>query len=90
MRTFGGFKSDGEFFYGEVIGDEVRRLDNPFWISTEPSGLSTKLDRVEIAVPVAPSPEPAAKPARPAAQGSPQDARPKSAAPAGPRSAYCG
>src|SRR3954470_23834827 len=55
MRTFGGFKSEGEFFYGEVVADEVRRLKHPYWIELEPSGWTAKLGQLEIGVPVAPS-----------------------------------
>lgn len=55
MRTFGGFKTDGESFYGEIVGDEVRRLKHPYWISVEPTALTNKLEELEIAVPVAPS-----------------------------------
>src|ERR1700726_1003644 len=55
MRTFGGFKSQEKFFYGEVRGDEVHILENPYWIDIEPTGEVTKLDLVEVALPVAPS-----------------------------------
>jgi 2-keto-4-pentenoate hydratase/2-oxohepta-3-ene-1,7-dioic acid hydratase in catechol pathway len=55
MRTFGGFKLGDEFFYGEVRGDEVHILENPYWIDIEPTGEVTKLDLVEVALPVAPS-----------------------------------
>jgi 2-keto-4-pentenoate hydratase/2-oxohepta-3-ene-1,7-dioic acid hydratase in catechol pathway len=55
MRTFSGFKLGDEFFYGEVRGDEVHILENPYWIDIEPTGEVTKLDLVEVALPVAPS-----------------------------------
>jgi 2-keto-4-pentenoate hydratase/2-oxohepta-3-ene-1,7-dioic acid hydratase in catechol pathway len=55
MRTFGGFALGDEFFYGEVRGDEVHILENPYWVDIEPTGEVTKLDLVEIALPVAPS-----------------------------------
>ena len=55
MRTFGGFRLGDEFFYGEVIGDEVHILENPYWIDLEPTGETTRLDLVEIGRPVAPS-----------------------------------
>lgn len=55
MRTFGGFRLGDDFFYGEVIGDEVHVLENPYWIDVEPSGKITKLDLVQIGLPVAPS-----------------------------------
>ena len=55
MRTFGGFRLGGEFFYGEVTGDEVHRLRNPYWLEIEPAGDIAKIDLVDVDVPVAPS-----------------------------------
>jgi len=55
MRTFGGFKSGGEFFYGEVRGDEMHVLAKPFWIDIQPTGAVMKLADVDVDVPVAPS-----------------------------------
>jgi 2-keto-4-pentenoate hydratase/2-oxohepta-3-ene-1,7-dioic acid hydratase in catechol pathway len=55
MRTFGGFRSKDKFFYGEVLGDEVRVLKNPFWIDIEPTGETVSLTTVTIGLPVAPS-----------------------------------
>jgi 2-keto-4-pentenoate hydratase/2-oxohepta-3-ene-1,7-dioic acid hydratase in catechol pathway len=55
MRIFGGFRLGEEFFYGEVRGDEVHVLENPYWINIEPTGEITKLSLVEIALPVSPS-----------------------------------
>src|SRR6202011_2947777 len=55
MRTFGGFRSGNEFFYGEVRGDEVHVLENPFWIDIERSGEVVKLPEVRVDLPVAPS-----------------------------------
>src|SRR5712692_1153025 len=55
MRTFGGFRLGEEFFYGEVIGDEVDILENPFWIDIEPTGETTKLSLVDVDLAVAPS-----------------------------------
>jgi 2-keto-4-pentenoate hydratase/2-oxohepta-3-ene-1,7-dioic acid hydratase in catechol pathway len=55
MRTFGRFKFDNEFFYGELVGDEVRVLANPYWIDIEPTGRVAKLASVDIDFPVAPS-----------------------------------
>ena len=55
MRTFGGFRSDNRFFYGEIRGDEVHVLRNPFWISIEPTGETARLTNVIIDLPVAPS-----------------------------------
>src|SRR3979409_244413 len=55
MRTFGGFKLGNEFFYREVIGDEVHILEHPFWIGIEPTGETTKLSLVDVDLAVAPS-----------------------------------
>ena len=55
MRTFGGFKSGKEFFYGEVRGDDVHVLRKPYWIEIEPTGEVKKLASVVIDLPVAPS-----------------------------------
>jgi 2-keto-4-pentenoate hydratase/2-oxohepta-3-ene-1,7-dioic acid hydratase in catechol pathway len=55
MRTFGGFKSGGEFFYGEVRGDNVHVLGKPYWIGIEPTGAARKLEDVDVDLPVAPS-----------------------------------
>jgi len=55
MRTFGGFRAGGEFFYGEVRGEDVEVLAKPYWIDIEPTGQRRKLAEVEIALPVAPS-----------------------------------
>ena len=44
-----------ESFYGEVVGDEVHVLENPYWIDIDPAGDVTRLDLVEIGLPVAPS-----------------------------------
>src|SRR5438067_5638012 len=55
MRTFGGFRAGGEFFYGEVRGEDVEILAKPYWIDIEPTGQKRKLAEVEIALPVAPS-----------------------------------
>ena len=55
MRTFGGFRSAGEFFYGEVIGDSVHILRKPYWLGIEPAGIVRPLADVQIDVPVAPS-----------------------------------
>ncbi len=55
MRTFGGFKLGEKFFYGEVIGDEVHILKNPYWIGIEPTGETTKLSLVDVDLAVAPS-----------------------------------
>jgi 2-keto-4-pentenoate hydratase/2-oxohepta-3-ene-1,7-dioic acid hydratase in catechol pathway len=55
MRTFGGFKSGRRFFYGELIGDEVHELEQPFWIDIQPTGKVHKVADVDIDLPVAPS-----------------------------------
>jgi 2-keto-4-pentenoate hydratase/2-oxohepta-3-ene-1,7-dioic acid hydratase in catechol pathway len=55
MRAFGGFKLGDEFFYGEVIGDEVQILENPYWIDVDPTGETTNLSLTKIHLPVAPS-----------------------------------
>jgi 2-keto-4-pentenoate hydratase/2-oxohepta-3-ene-1,7-dioic acid hydratase in catechol pathway len=55
MRTFGGFRSGDEFFYGELRGDQVHRLALPYWIDTRATGDVLPLADLQIAVPVAPS-----------------------------------
>jgi 2-keto-4-pentenoate hydratase/2-oxohepta-3-ene-1,7-dioic acid hydratase in catechol pathway len=55
MRTFGGFRCDDRFFYGEIRDDEVQVLRNPFWINIEPTGETASLTNVTIDLPVAPS-----------------------------------
>lgn len=55
MRTFGGFRLENEFFYGEVVGDEIYLLESPYWTDIEPNGETMKLSNVEIGLPVAPS-----------------------------------
>src|SRR6478752_4423417 len=56
MRTFGAFwKTDGTLVYGEVQGDRVHLLKQPFWLGLEPSGENLSRHDLEIAVPVAPS-----------------------------------
>ena len=55
MRTFGGFRSGDRFFYGEIRGDEVRVLKNPFWIDIEPTAEIVRLTNVVVDLPVAPS-----------------------------------
>ena len=55
MRMFGGFRLGEEFFYGEVRGDEVHILENPYWIDIEPTGEVTKLSLVDVDLAVAPS-----------------------------------
>jgi 2-keto-4-pentenoate hydratase/2-oxohepta-3-ene-1,7-dioic acid hydratase in catechol pathway len=55
MRTFGGFSSGDELFYGEVRGDDVRVLAKPYWIEIEPTGDVLKLADLRVDLPVAPS-----------------------------------
>ena len=55
MKTFGGFRSGEEFFYGELRGDEVHRLSQPYWIQIQPTGEVLPLTSLQIDVPVAPS-----------------------------------
>ncbi len=55
MRTFGGFRSGDDFFYGEVLGNEVRRLAHPYWLQIQPTGEVFALETVRIDIPVAPS-----------------------------------
>ena len=55
MRTFGGFRSGNEFFYGEVRGDDVHVLAKPYWIEIEPTGDVRKLPDLPVDLPVAPS-----------------------------------
>ena len=55
MKTFGGFRSGDEFFYGELRGDEVHRLSQPYWIQVQPTGEILPLASLQIDVPVAPS-----------------------------------
>jgi 2-keto-4-pentenoate hydratase/2-oxohepta-3-ene-1,7-dioic acid hydratase in catechol pathway len=55
MRTFGGFKSGSEFFYGEVRGEDVHLLAKPYWIDIQATGDVRKLARVDVDLPVAPS-----------------------------------
>src|SRR6266513_794841 len=55
MRTFGGFRLGDQFFYGEVRGDEVHVLADPYWIGIEPTKQVAKLAAIDIDRPVAPS-----------------------------------
>src|SRR4029077_757723 len=55
MKTFGGFRSGNESFYGELRGDEVHRLSQPYWIQVQPTGEILPLANLKIDVPVAPS-----------------------------------
>jgi len=55
MRTFGGFLGDGSLIYGEVRGDEVHLLTQPYWLSLEFSGETRSLGKLKIGLPVQPS-----------------------------------
>ena len=55
MKTFGGFRSGNKVFYGELRGDEVHRLSQPYWIEVQPTGEILPLGNVQIDVPIAPS-----------------------------------
>jgi 2-keto-4-pentenoate hydratase/2-oxohepta-3-ene-1,7-dioic acid hydratase in catechol pathway len=55
MRTFGRFRLGDKVFYGEVVGEQVHALEKPYWLEIDPAGEVTRLDLLEIEVPVAPS-----------------------------------
>ncbi len=55
MRTFGGFEWAGRFIYGEVRGDEVHWLREPYWLSLDFTGEKCPLHEVTIGLCVAPS-----------------------------------
>jgi len=55
MRSFGGFRLGGEFFYGEVGGDSVRVLKKPYWLGVEFEGSVLPLADLRVDLPVAPS-----------------------------------
>ncbi len=55
MRTFGRFIFRDAAVYGEVRGDQVQFLAQPFWLGVEPSGEKCSLGELTIDVPVAPS-----------------------------------
>ena len=55
MRTFGGFRSGDDFFYGEMLDDEVHVLAKPYWLEIQPTGRVRKLPELKIGLPVAPS-----------------------------------
>jgi 2-keto-4-pentenoate hydratase/2-oxohepta-3-ene-1,7-dioic acid hydratase in catechol pathway len=55
MRTFGGFKLAGRFYYGEVCGDIVHALAKPYWLGVELEGSKFSLRDLTIDLPVAPS-----------------------------------
>jgi 2-keto-4-pentenoate hydratase/2-oxohepta-3-ene-1,7-dioic acid hydratase in catechol pathway len=55
MRTFGGFRSGADFFYGEVRGAEVHRLTRAPWLGIEPADVTIPLCDLQIDLPVEPS-----------------------------------
>jgi hypothetical protein len=55
MRSFGGFKRNGEIVYGEIRNEEIHLLAKPFWLGIEPTGEIVPLRELQIHVPVAPS-----------------------------------
>jgi len=55
MRTFGGFRRNGELVYGEVRGNDVHVLAEPYWLGVDFTGDKVSLSELQIDVPVAPS-----------------------------------
>jgi 2-keto-4-pentenoate hydratase/2-oxohepta-3-ene-1,7-dioic acid hydratase in catechol pathway len=55
MRTFGGFRRDGELVYGEVRGEDVHLLTKPYWLGLDFADAAVPLTQLQIDVPVAPS-----------------------------------
>lgn len=55
MRTFGGFLDNGKHVYGEVRGETVHLLTQPFWLGLNFSGDVRSLGDLTIGLPVAPS-----------------------------------
>jgi len=55
MRTFGGFRSDNRFFYGELRGEKVHELAQPYWVDIRATGQVLPLANVRVGLPTAPS-----------------------------------
>lgn len=55
MRTFGGFVDHGSHVYGEVRGEAVHLLTQPFWLDLKFSGEVRSLGELTVGLPVAPS-----------------------------------
>ncbi|MDQ6809814.1 MAG: fumarylacetoacetate hydrolase family protein [Verrucomicrobiota bacterium] len=57
MRIFGGFRrtDGGDVFYGELCGDEVHVLAQPYWLGLKTTGEKHSLGQLRIDLPVAPS-----------------------------------
>lgn len=54
MRTFGGFLFKDDLVYGEVRGDAVHVLTQPYWLGLEFSGEVIQLRDLQVGIPVAP------------------------------------
>ncbi len=55
MRTFGGFRRNEKIVYGEVRGEEVHLLAQPYWLGLDFTGDVVPLRDLKIDLPVAPS-----------------------------------
>jgi 2-keto-4-pentenoate hydratase/2-oxohepta-3-ene-1,7-dioic acid hydratase in catechol pathway len=55
MRTFGGFIFNGRHVYGEVRGEDVHLLAQPYWLGLDFTGEVIPLGELQIGLPVAPS-----------------------------------
>jgi 2-keto-4-pentenoate hydratase/2-oxohepta-3-ene-1,7-dioic acid hydratase in catechol pathway len=55
MRTFGGFRRNGELVYGEVRGAKVHPLTEPYWLGLDFTGDAVPISELQVDVPVAPS-----------------------------------
>lgn len=55
MRTFGRFKIGDGFLYGEIRGEDVHVLAQPYWLGLESTDEVHSLGKLQIDVPVAPS-----------------------------------
>ena len=55
MRAFGRFKIEDEFLYGEIRGEKVHVLAQPYWLGLEFTDEVHSLQNLQVDVPVAPS-----------------------------------
>jgi 2-keto-4-pentenoate hydratase/2-oxohepta-3-ene-1,7-dioic acid hydratase in catechol pathway len=55
MRTFGGFRWNGELVYGEVRAEEVHLLKQPYWLGLDFTGDAVPLSELQVDLPVTPS-----------------------------------
>src|SRR5881409_2797360 len=55
MRTFGGFRSGDRFFYGELRGEKVHELAQPYWVGIRATGQVLPLADVRVGLSIAPS-----------------------------------